>query len=1269
MNLGDAETADFRGETTGIKKWAPTLVGLSILLVFGISIPWAVWNAMRQRYDAVFVVLGSIMIVAVTFTLFFGDVTSGGLFSHNAGTSAPWHTTAWTVYGESAASAAHYPSQTVSYEVVRGWALAGALLFFRFIDWGFTSLIIPLIGFGGVLYAVRLSQRERSVRPIAVHGMLLLILFPLLVLPVVRLETPADGNPVYMMIADQVDANTGAPPDEPRVTPLVAGAFNVLTDLSERAGSKISFGTKEPHSIIFQAGNDAKLDDGDFDTYMTFAGTCMTAIKSISAVQKQDYREEQWEEFFNRVLGNDGREGGGTLGRFNSAKIHMKYALSPYADAMFYGVSPIEWVFFDDDDNDEYQRFDGMYAVMGFPKEFTYHPNPQIGTGEIAVKHWDSDSQEIKEEDGILDFEKDVTVYSQMGLRPGVESYSDMAEGVVNGETENYMPYCSLNTLDRNIAAQYSELSSPDMLPESFKQQKKIEHNWRSYRPADWGDTVRHRIAMRYFGPGSIEFCKSVSPDRQSSHIWGCLIANKYDSEATPQEAAMKEVQEAFNTIYRPRLNAEIAAAQVAAGSYTHARDADSSGYARPDYEQTVWDMRKERHFVDAFFMAPGVQAQIGMFGDHRGQDLGLARDSNWFVRTIFSLGGYCAPTVAGVFAWIAAIIAKIALMIYPHVLGLMTFFLIIMAIPYLVRGLLPGQYFVPLEWVKAVAVVCLIPFYAQFGLALIEQGNSMGTLSMFIRVSAGGDIGEAICNLFGAGIIISSLSLAAATVALGFGTLAGMLAAINSNAFKLTGAGAAGIMMVTGIGAVAGAKVMGAAMAAKMLGTAAAGAKTAADKSTSDASKQQVPSGGLPTGSQPARIGGGGGGGGAPTTSGSGIPRQTVHNGTESRAIEAKQAFDQASEVQAKAMASRVGDSLADVGKQGLDAGLAAATATAQSMDMGSPSAGALMAGAAAGGSVGAKVSGATTSAARSVSSMKDLRKYYQNRRNQRGELLDSVPPNPDAAQKFKAVGDSLEDDAKNAWQGNDRTGSIEAYRQAGVMLRDAAHLENEPKAAGETALRSANDFFQAGDYENAERQLLVAERNAVAMEQRALTPRERADALVLSASGAYVGMRMAQGRGDFQKAEASLGMVDDRLRRADALYQQDAGQRFTEAQAGTAGSWNAYASTMMARSRAIQLGGEAFKEAERPAGYKPDDFTGTQLQGLRAAADSGDPRANLVMGAVLAGSGRDGQAQQYFSRSGVDVSAEDAKKLRQDLAAGRTNTLDTLLGRIDRR
>ena len=514
---------------------------------------------------------------------------------------------------------------------------------------------------------------------------------------------------------------------------------------------------------------------------MTYAGTCMTSILSITAANQTQYQEQHWRDFFTRLLGNDGKQMGGTLGKYNRAPVFMKHAFSPYADAMFHAVSPLEWVYTDEGGDDEYQRFDGLYSMIDeFPAAYTFHPNPQIGTGKVAVAHWEDD--EMLDPEG---WELSVNYYAELGMGPIFDYYDQLLKYHDIFGAIAYVPYCSLNTM-RTSGAEYTSLSDPAMLPEHFKADLRHEHNWSKRRPADWGMVLRHRIAERFIGPSSDKFCAHVSLTGNRSTC-GCLIANKYKSDSSVQQQALKEVQDTFNTHYRPMLEAQITAATAAAGSLAHIRSPDSSSYSGTPPATSLWIASRDSHFTDMYFFAPGVQSQIGLFGDHRAQNH-ERDDSNWFVDLIFSVGGYVAPTIAGVFAWIAAVLAKIALMIYPHMLGLMTFFLIILSVPYLVRGLLPGQYFVPLEWMKAVAVVCLIPFFGQFGLALIEQGNSMAVMSLFIRTTAGGDVGEAICNLFGAGIIMSSFSLAAACVALGFGTLAGLLGTINANAFKLTG-------------------------------------------------------------------------------------------------------------------------------------------------------------------------------------------------------------------------------------------------------------------------------------------------------------------------------------------------------------------------------------------------------------------------------------------------------------------------------------------------
>lgn len=1225
------------------------VTGVLLLIVLGILILWAVASAMRQDYTPAIVVFAGIFLLSMSGMIFFGGLSGGGFFGLDrdaARTAAAVDNYDWVVYGENDTSPAHYASQAVSYDVQKGWALAGASFFFRLIDFGFSSLLIPTILFGGSLFIVFMSQYFRHWRPLLVHLAFLMLLGYLLLWPSVQLEAPDAENPVARIMLTSFEDEDGLI-DAPRVTPIQALTFQLSTSLFQKLGETLTQGaSNDPNTVIYQAALDAHLDDGDIDAYLKYAAACMTAVKS--ALVKRDGRaaDAAVDDFYARLAGTTvGGELEGTVGRYQRAPLYARHAFSPFADSMFSDLWLQQWVYEDDWQNEDFQWFDGLYGLSRYPDPHSFHPNPDIGGGYLVRGRWNAEEQVIqhtKEGQEAID----VNILSNWGVFPVVQDFEHVmyrkTDIVALMDRRMYMPFCSIAGFTGS-GPEYLPFAQAAPLPPITESQIPSEKDRLGYVPMGIDDILRHRIARRYLGDNADNWClQEVSPDRQNEHLWGCLLAGRYRKTDTIQERAMSAIQETFDRVWRPMLIEAYEADLTAAGADTRERPAVAGNWwTSGTFEADKWDFLTYREFMDMWMMAPGVQSQIGMRGEFKEKAEITGDTDSWLFSFITMVVGPIVPTVAGIFAAICTFLAKIALMVYPHVIGVMTFYLMMAFLPYAVFSLLPGRYFFWLEWSKTAVVVCLMPVFCQFGLALMEKGNAIAQQTFFVRSQGGGDFGEALMTLFGAMFILGSYSFASGVVTLGFGSLSSTLGTINSSAFKLTGAGIGAMLTAVGI---VGAMVTKGATAKLGMGL-LGGKRNGID-----------PTGLTDGGTGTPRIPGGGG---DRSPGGAGGVKTIPGPAERDRAVGH-------ADFQARALTDQLARSAGE-GVAGATAGLQAGATNIASMVGGHDLASGLAAGRSMAGTAGSAVVAGGV-AVTGVARMAAERALASLRRRGDGRLDPSVGPDAEMARTAEQVAHShLSDASLHESQGNVADGQASRLRAA-AALRDASRLEVGVGESGRMALRSGTMYLMGGDVTEARAQHTAAVQLLDRGIARAATERERGELMALRTEASALGMRLDVSGGG--SAQGGFHEVLHQAGRADQVL----GGHIETVQAGGVSSfdqWSSFAAGQMARLRVAETldttNAMAVDQGLHATRSKAvDTFLGGGLGDLAQRADAGDRQAAVVHGAILAGAGRMSDANLRFSAAGIEVSAEDARRIRQDLDAGRFSAVDRLLRRL---
>ena len=311
------------------------------------------------------------------------------------------------------------------------------------------------------------------------------------------------------------------------------------------------------------------------------------------------------------------------------------------------------------------------------------------------------------------------------------------------------------------------------------------------------------------------------------------------------------------------------------------------------------------------------------------------------------------------------------------------------------------------------------------------------------------------------------------------------------------------------------------------------------------------------------------------------------------------------------------MGNPLIDAGKQVVDAGVSALGSVAQSTDLGGGGAGGnLISGTAPGIRSLDQAGGVIARTARSSAA---LQRHYQQRRNERHELLSSVPPNGDHAEQMRQVGGSFAAQAADAVASNDPAGAQNLYRRAADTYRDAAHLSEASPQAAASSLDAALNYQRAGDLPNAERQLAASDRAAAQWERNGATARERGDAALHRAAGTALGVRIAQEQGDAGLVATRLRAMDDALVRADRYYGKEAQGQLVAAQGGEPEAWKGYAAAMLQQRRVASSGADVYAATGidlPPAVQNRISLQAQQQQQLMdSATQGGDARAKPLL------------------------------------------------------
>lgn len=1261
------------------------LTGPWSLIVWGLLFLAMIYRAWRhQDYDGA-IILGALVFIGVLVraALFNDPGSTQGWFTAEETTRDAAQVTdyAFPVYGSDPATEVHFSGETASYEMIRGWSMAGATLFFRILDWGFTSYFIQAIIFFGFLMKVWEARQQRSLEPVVLHGVWIFIGGWLLLWPSVEIRNDFADNPVIQVASGvyEEDTSEGDYVDQPRLTKAQVMVFSFMTDLTESIGSRLKYNSKEGDSRILDAALEARLADDHFELYMDYATQCFTSVQNARAIRKKNTPDQLRgiTNIIERSIGTEGDEGrGGFVAEYLRAPMHARHALAPHADAMLRGIMPSHFVPYPYDDNGfegnfslawnsrddklakvSSEYFDGTYYPNGLPSEFDPHPSILSGYGPVTLNAGDAFFDDGKESgmrhiDGAVN---GISVENALARNESVDVLGSSEEVIL-------LPVCSGYTGQRirldgsaDIAQPVTDASMGRFLHSQGLNGLEIDR----IRLLDLGDYVRIKIAKRYFDAGAAEFCEDVSFTRNSEHVWGCLVSGAF-RRMTPEnmhQRSMAELQDVFDDEYLPALidHWEGVAGMLPAGEYRAREYANSDDWHNHLGGPSTAQLDAERRaFLDIYMSSPNIVGQIGVLKpsslasdeeERSGGDGGL---SGWIWDFFTSVAGYVAPTLLGIFGWFASLVAKFMMMIYPHVLGLATFFLLLMYLPFAVFSLFPGKSHIILEWVKCAVWILLWPLFITLGLSLINHGGSFGMASLALRAENGPGITEPVLKLFGAAMIFGAGAFAAGLLSLSFAGLSQGVNLINSSATKIVGGGAA----LTGVATVFAAKLaIGGGLLAAAAGSAGA---------------RRLSGGG---GSQPPRLGGPGGpDGGGPRPSGGGGNRGGGNgHGPGGRggggAAGGEPSGVRVREVVARSVshADRAGGRL----QQAMDFGMFTAASAASMGGMGSELGQGMVAGRGAGQGVAAAVRGGAAMAAGGA-----LR-LYDRFRGHSGALPDGLEHDDVSARQFASNAhnfDRLAESAERLGQPGERVAALSA---AGASYSDQSRLAGHRFARVQASLRAFERFNEAGDQGRA------AEEAAFAHQQLAgFEPQDDASAAFVQDARA----RLAIGR--------TRVVVADRLPDAPQAVQEmsslsessiafrseqiDHQVRDQQSWSGDVADFAGVANHGIAQLR-VAMDTDAVNEQAVDAnvdGAQRSHLTDTVLgQFDEARSPLGnmghDQRQRVLRGAMLAGAGQSKAAQRSLRGAGLSLTSEDMERLQREIRNGQTGMFEDLLRR----
>ncbi|MDA3961213.1 MAG: hypothetical protein PF961_10520 [Planctomycetota bacterium] len=1231
-----AKTFDLGAEATvGLTWLAGWIIGFGVLIVFGLMILWAVRAAMREDYTPSYILFGAILLVFMAWSIASGAGSGITLGKDGANQGQLVTDYPWQVFGGDPASPSYKPSAAPAHMVQVGWAIMGATFSYNILNYGFVSGIIPIVVFIGALMAVRAAQRSHSVAPIIMHLIVMFVGGYFLLWPSVSIVPPINQNAVLQEIRE-------SPGDDPIavVTPMQVMALQGGIGIGEGVTRAFTMQNNDVDSVLLAAALSAKLDDDVYNTYMTYASTCMTAMLSVNKNRKVTTAATSG---FGRF--NDEKFGAsnlpvaeGTLGKYLSAPNYAQHALSPYADSMFRDIYVPYWVVTKNYDQvfKHPADIDRAIQLNGLIKQASWHPNPLIGSGDVG------------------------TVPAAGERRYNVEwpaYYSGMSNegwalwdyyGSANIGSPRWLPFCAVDGI--GVAASmrdslFDSTQASEMMTDVYFGASGMDR----VNPFSWDDIVRMRIADRYVNGDSVEWCtSSVSPDKNESHLWGCLLAGHYTVGGTPQADAMVEAQERFDAMWRPVL--EDSATQVNddaadGGLYspqTRWRTSFPAGIPVNGFNPPTW-----RWYVDQFMIAPGVQEQIGLakLTTNKGEEI----EESVVIKLMRSIAPITGG-VLGIFGWVATLFARIAEMIYPHALGIMTLWLLVTYVPCAVLSMLPGRYGFFIEWVKAAAVLAIMPIFIEVGLNFLSMAGNSGLTTIFIRQAAGQTMTEAVLKIMGAMFVISSFTLATSMVGLGFSSIMSGLGAINSTAFKVaaaTGVVAMGVAsLAAGAGAALVAKGLLAAGAAKTTGglakTALTSSKTAKDtgKKVKDGTEKLTKS--VTQGAnQRAPVDGG-------------QPR----GGGDPRIVSATQQFN----AEEQRLRSERGETWRNAGRQVSSTAGSAVSTVGSTLTLGGGDAD-LVSGAQQGLGIAGGLARGTGDARRAMRTGGALRRARKLGMGER-EAYNASPDDALAAD-YANVATTFDRQRENALaNGEDAT---EYGQQAGENYWNASRTASDDLTRANYAIASSRAYQSVGMTREASNGRRAAARDLEGARVQARDSSSLGQLGLGEMNLASLDVEMGISKGNASAVQQGMSNIERFGDKADWHFSRAA----TEAGGdGSLDGWIQSSSATMGQLEVARgIDSAANMSAPMIGGGEPqavEGFFEKKAANLRNQADSGSEQASIVLGALLARAGRVEEARSQLAGTSLNLEDVELDRSIQQLRDGRFSTVESLLRRL---
>ncbi len=823
------------------------LMGPVLAVVLLLIICATAYLFMMGQLKSALVAIAILIFIVLVRHLVMGDGIDGGYFHDQYHDTSPMNIV-WPVYGMRPESPVYQATQHSGHVVISGYAMMGATLLNRLVTGLFSLTVIGLILMIAMVMTIIQAARSQTVTPLLWFLMRLVILGAAALWPIVAITQSGVQSPVTDIFEQMSDTNDA---HQHRRVPMIAAlTFAGAIDLSERIGGTLQVHDGDLDTMIYTASRNAQLPADIVADYHLFADNCFTAILNLTYTPVGDdgtsgdlgelaepFRHNAWSFMRDEVRAR--------LEIFQQQPRYLQHALSAPAEMLFKDVDYEAYVINDD-------RFYMYGAHMGAAVENIFNDSFYVrrrGSPAVApIMPWSpsahrhgrvalqSQPWRIRQRgvsasaggtvemnrvgllSGRVDAEKPSGAGSNLMIAPRLTGAHEISGR--EGRTRARL-FCSLaDYTDFNEDGSWRDQPIPlnrqpwtlyDDIPPRFHA---------SVRTRDYTEYLRMRIASRYLSDRtSVQLCRAAAAD-PTSHpdFWGCLVAGRYNyppnqSSVIPQTAA--RIQQRFETSWRDRLAA-----------HTIGVDIPHTGI-RPRMPLAVEAMHSllvprhqgsiPRAFTDMFLLAPALQRQMGMdvYGEGHPQEDGFEEESGWFYRLLTRIAGVALTGFASLFAWVAAIMTKVALTLYPHVIGLATLLLLLVYPVFAIMSFVPGKGGIILEWMKSVLWLCLWPIFIGIGVGLINQTGSYALADFFVQVDSV-DISASVLQIFGSMFIFMAPTFAGMVLSLSFGALQQGVSGILGTGFKLAGVaalitGSLAALATTLVGGVVGAALGGA--------------------------------------------------------------------------------------------------------------------------------------------------------------------------------------------------------------------------------------------------------------------------------------------------------------------------------------------------------------------------------------------------------------------------------------------------------------------------